>query len=226
MESKKLDVSILFEGLWIFVKEQFKRLDTWAMISCFSFFGAMGLAILIGLLISLAIGSFAVVFSFFFFPLAFIIPTLLTLAILFISYKLLKKMMGIANALMLNVLAAVENRTLPRFSIRDERLSVLVLGLAYILMIMVGVLLLVIPGIIFLIRFSMSYMIMLEEKCSIKQAMQKSWQLTEGNFWPMFVFIFPMILISSAIPLLAIIYVFIPLNMWIYGYIYRQLKQQ
>jgi hypothetical protein len=226
MEQRKLEVGPLFDGIWIFIKEQLKRLDTWAMISCLSYLGTFGLGMLIGLLIVLAVGSFVVGYSFFSFPVAFIIPTLFSLVILFLVFKIAKKTIGIANVLMLNILAAVENKTLPKFSIRDERLSISVLALVYCLFIIAGLLLLVVPGIIFLIRFSMAYMIMLDEKCSIKEALQKSWELTEGNFWPMFVFIFPMILIGSLIPLFSIVYFFIPLNMWVYGYIYHQLKQR
>lgn len=229
MEQKKLEVSKLFDGLWIFVKEQFKRLDTWAMISCFSYLGALGLGMLIGLLISLNVLYFvfnaSVIFDFQQKPLIFIGSIVVTLLVIYLLYKILQKAMGIGNVLMLNILAALENKTLPKFSIRDERLSIIGLLLVYFLLIIVGILLLVIPGIIFLIRFSMSYMIMLDEKCSIKQALEKSWKLTEENFWPMFVFIFPIILISSVFPLFSIVYFFIPLNMWVYGYIYHQLKQ-
>ncbi len=230
MKSQKLEISVVYEGLWAFIKKEFKRIDTWAMISFLTYLGVIGLGLLIGALISLNILYFVfnapAIFDFQQKPLVFIGSIVVTLLVAYLVYKLLKKMMGIANILMFNVLAAVENKTLPKFSIRDERFGIVGLGFVYLLMIIVGGLFLVVPGIIFLIRFSMSYMIMLDEQCSMKEALQKSWELTEGNFWPIFVFIFPIMLISSVIPLLAIVYMFLPLNMWVYGYIYNQLKQQ
>ncbi len=229
MEQKKLEVGTLFEGLWVFIKKEFLRIDSWVLISFVSYFAALCLGMLVGLSFGLEIAYIIynsdAIFNFQQNPFIAIGFILITLLMLYLSYKIAQKAVGIANALMLNILAAVDDRPLPRFSIRDERLSVLALFFIYFLSIIVGTIFLIIPGIIVLIRFSMSYMIMLDEQCSIKEALQKSWQLTEGNFWQLFVFIFPLLLIGYAVPLLTIFFVFIPLNMWTYGYIYHQLKQ-
>lgn len=225
MEPKKLEVSVVYEGLWSFVKKEFKRIDTWAMISFLTYLGALALGALIGILIGCSILSFVVGLPLLLFPLAFIVPTLLSLVILFLVFKIAQKAMGIANVLMINILAALEDRPLPRFTVRDERLSFLLYIFLFLGILLLGLVCFIIPGVIFLMRCFMGYMIMLEEKCSPLQALQKSWEMTRGNFWPIFVFVFPALLIS-AIPYVSFMFIFMPLNLWVYAYMYNQLKQQ
>lgn len=229
MEQKKLKISTLFEGLKVFIKDQFKRLDTWVMISCCSYVGAMALMFLVGVLITINGFYFTfppVALDPYEHPLVFGASIFFALLTLFVSYKILKKAIGISNALILNALAAAENKTLPIFSIRDERLSFVLYALLYLLLFLLGNLFFIIPGIIFFVRSSFAYMIMLEEKCSPIQALQRSWSMTQGYFWQLFVFIFPIWIIGLVIPLIGFIFMFVPLNVWIFVYLYNQIKEQ
>lgn len=236
MESKKLDISQLFEGIKIFVKEEFKRLDTWAMLTIISYLGAVGLTLLsifcIGLDVIYFVFNYSNIVNFFMVfnvqekPVIFIISGLITLVALFITYKTMKKAIGIGNIIMVNILAAVQNKTLPKFSQRDERLSFILYIFLFFIGIILGSIFLIVPGVIFFIRCCFGYLIMLDQKCSPLEALKRSWNMTEGNFWPIFIFIIPIFLIQSLIPLIALIFMFIPLNLWIQAYIYNQLKEQ
>ncbi|MBI2344541.1 hypothetical protein HYV10_00515 [Candidatus Dependentiae bacterium] len=235
MEKIKLEISQLYEGLKSFINEQFKRLDIWVMISCISYFAGIGL-IAVGVLFAcIGFGGFYItnfvfnIFSIFNLqatPLNFIVSIAFMLLFIFIAYKIFQKAIGILNALMLNSLAATEDKELPRFKQRDERLSFLLYSLLYFLIFILGSIFLIIPGIIFFVRFAFGYLIMLDEKCSPFEALKKSWNITEGVFWQIFIFIVPVFLITLFIPLSSIIFLFVPLNFWIFAYLYSQLKAQ
>src|SRR5690349_36539 len=118
MEQRQLEVQQVFEGLWTFIKKQFKHADTWAMISGLSFFGVVGCLLLISFLIGLNVLYFVfnalAIFDFQQNPLIFIGLIVLTLSVMYLVYKLCQKTIGLGNVPMLNTLAAVEDKTLPK----------------------------------------------------------------------------------------------------------------
>ncbi|HEX6740698.1 MAG TPA: hypothetical protein VF079_02740 [Sphingomicrobium sp.] len=54
------------------------------------------------------------------------------------------------------------------------------------LCIVLGLILLVIPGVILLVRWSLGVPIVLSERVSAIEALRESWRATEGRFWPVF----------------------------------------
>jgi len=246
MTHKKLEVSQLFQGLKIFIKEQFKTIGTWVSISLKAHLGILCWTILGMLPISFIVGFFMAIFEnitvdvidlfkviLYQYPFRFFLMIIILLALFlgafYVLYKSLKKVIGFMNVVFLNALAAAENKKLPKFSHKDERLSFILYLLLFSIGTFLGTILLIVPGVIFLIRYSLGSLIMLDEKCSPLQAFKKNWDLTKGSFWPIFIIEFPLFLINY-IPYLNILFIllniFIPIQVLVYAYLYAQLKEQ
>jgi len=246
MAHKKLEVSQLFQGFKIFIKEQFEQIGAWVSISLKAYLGILGWTILgviplswiVGLFIAISenisvelVDLFKVISSQY--PFRFFVVIIISLAIflgsLYVLYKSVKKIIGFMNVLNFNALAAAENKKLPKFSHKDERISFILLSLLFYIGMLLGTILLIVPGVIFFVRCFFGYLIMLDEKCSPLQAFKKSWNLTQGNFWPIFIIIFPLLLINY-IPYFNIIFIilniFIPIQNWVPAYLYTQLQKQ
>ena len=68
------------------------------------------------------------------------------------------------------------------------------------LAILVGVVLLIVPGVILALRWSIAVPILLAERTTIRDAMRQSWERTAGRFWPIFgVFaLYTVVLVAAA----------------------------
>lgn len=62
--------------------------------------------------------------------------------------------------------------------------SFFVLGIVSVLGILAGLLLLIIPGIILIVRWSLAYPILLASDQGIFDSLRSSWRATEKHFWP------------------------------------------
>lgn len=62
----------------------------------------------------------------------------------------------------------------------------MVAGTLYLLMVMSGLILLIVPGIYFGTRFSLFSYALLDNRLGALDALRKSYRITEGNFWPLF----------------------------------------
>jgi hypothetical protein len=51
---------------------------------------------------------------------------------------------------------------------------------------LIGVVLLIVPGVILAVRWSIVVPILLAERTTIREAMRQSWERTAGRFWPIF----------------------------------------
>lgn len=228
MKVHKLNIKETFNGLIAFSKEEFKRLGTWVMISILSYLGIGVLCLIAGLLIGLNVLYFIFNSPAIFNtqqPLVGILSLLATGLNIFIIFKLVQKGIGFSNVLVINAIAAAEGKELPKLKEKDGRLSFLLYTFLFLLITVLGLLFLVIPGVLFYIRFIFGYFIMLEEKCSPIQALKRSWDMTEGHFWQLFVFVAPLACISSFLPPLIIVFMFIPVNAWMIAYLYQQVKE-
>jgi hypothetical protein len=58
-------------------------------------------------------------------------------------------------------------------------------GLAFVssLLTVIGILLLLIPGLVLLLRWSVSLPVLLAEDCGVYDSLERSWQLTRGRWW-------------------------------------------
>lgn len=55
-------------------------------------------------------------------------------------------------------------------------------GLAYL----AGLILLIVPGIILIVRWTPSFALLMSEKRGVMESMKRSWKETKGSFWPLF----------------------------------------
>lgn len=65
----------------------------------------------------------------------------------------------------------------------SKALPFLVLSLLYMIIVALGFVALIIPGVIALVRFSWAFMIMVDTNCGVIESLRRSYKLTEGYFW-------------------------------------------
>lgn len=111
------------------------------------------------------------------------------------------------------------------------------LSLLLFLILMAGFLLFVIPGLIFLMMYFFSMFIVFDTNISATAALHESKVITKGVRWKLFFTIIIITVLSAAIGLLAglilpfgishaVQYIFTPIAMLIYVYLYKKLKAQ
>lgn len=226
MQRKQFAATELLENSFVFIKEQLKSIETWFMITFLSFLAIVGLCIAFSLFtILVSFLEFFLSLLFVFVPLT-IITTFLIILLFFVFIKTLKKIISFGNIAMLNSLDLALHRPMRKFEQKDDRFGFIGLLLTLITLISFGFLFLIIPGIYFMVRTSMSYTIYLEEKCSPFQAIAKSFEMTEGNFWPLLMPV-SINLLLFFIPIVNIINMFfIPVASWNSASVYAQLKNR
>ena len=118
----------------------------------------------------------------------------------------------------------------PQFSAYGQEgrkfLQYLVANILYSIIVCIGIVLLIIPGIYLAIRlqFFQQYIVS-EERCSAIDALKKSWELTQGQAMPLFL----LALVQIGLTLLGLIllvvglFVAIPLIVMMQCYVFRQL---
>lgn len=118
----------------------------------------------------------------------------------------------------------------PQFSAYGQEarkfLHYLVANILYSIIVCIGIVLLIIPGIYLAIRlqFFQQYIVS-EERCSAIDALKKSWELTQGQAMPLFL----LALVQIGLTLLGLIllvvglFVAIPLIVMMQCYVFRQL---
>lgn len=174
-------------------------------------------------------------------PYMLVMSVIVSLLNLFLIIKIIKYAIGFMNVTMSNALDAMQGRPMRRFGHRDERLSfmffpfVLLLFFLFALLVLlffiislgslsaftssvfslkgiVGPSLLTIPMFMLIARFYIVYPIMLEEKLSPIDALRKSWNMTKGNFWTLFILL---IFVTAPSYILLLIQWMIPENNYI-----------
>jgi|GEM_PF-1328499 len=210
----------LLRSSWNFVKAQSAVLGSWAFLSVMA-----GLCML-----GLFFAEVLIFLTFFMFWkfLVLIFPFPALLCVLFVVLGamalvfVLRKFIGYLNVLAINALDAAHGRPLRRFENRVGNMTTLYVGCAYFMLISVGSLFLIIPGIIFAVRFSLAYWVMLEEGTGVRQSLMRSWDLTRGCFLSVAVLLL-VVALESLIPFLNIIF---PVPFFCMANLYVQLHQR
>ncbi len=97
----------------------------------------------------------------------------------------------------------------------------------YSLIVLLGFILFIIPGIYLAIRFAFFEYFIIDKKMGVIQSLKESWKITKGNFWGLFAFYFIVIIINilGALTLLLGLFVTIPITMIAWAFIYRRLLE-
>ncbi|MDR0744140.1 MAG: hypothetical protein LBF05_07275 [Tannerella sp.] len=117
----------------------------------------------------------------------------------------------------------------PQFSsygqVSRKLFSYLVASIIFTLIIAIGIVLLVVPGIYLALRLQFFFASMVDENTGIIESFKRSWEITKGHTMKLFIIMLIMTLISitGELALLAGIFVAIPLIVLMYGYIFRGL---
>jgi len=96
----------------------------------------------------------------------------------------------------------------------------------YGLIVICGFILLIVPGIIWAIKFQFFGYFIIDKDCKIIDSLKKSAHITNGAKWTLFVFELALILLNivGAVFLLVGLLVTIPISMIAYAYVYRKLQ--
>lgn len=158
--------------------------------------------------------------------------TAIILLFLAASCFVVKIMIKMANVWAINALDAAYNRPLRNFNTHAVSMKIPLLLLIESLLVLIGFICFIIPGIILTIRFSLARYVMLDQKCGIVQALRTSWNMTKGEQWPLFI----LLLIMAVYPFIGFVsWIFVPIIWWIdyifpvsnlmYASVYVQLKK-
>lgn len=109
---------------------------------------------------------------------------------------------------------------------RKSLLHFIIVSLVTALIIAVGFVLLIIPGIYLAIRLQFSTYLVVDKGMTFVDAIKKSWKMTEGQVWNLFLFTLLLILLNIAGALLILIglFVTVPTSGIAAAYVYRKLS--
>jgi hypothetical protein len=101
-------------------------------------------------------------------------------------------------------------------------------SLALMLMTVVGLILLVVPGVYLLVRFQYAPMLVVDKRYTIRQAFEHSSRLTHGLKWRLLGLMSIVVLLNilGAIALVVGLLVTVPVTMLAYTHIYRHLSRE
>ena len=117
----------------------------------------------------------------------------------------------------------------PQFSaygqVSEKLFSFLVAFILFVIMVAIGLVLLIVPGIYLALRLQFFYAFMVDENTGVIESFKKSWDITKGHALKLFLGMLLMLLISFAGLLTLIVGVFIttPLTALMYAYTFRKL---
>lgn len=101
----------------------------------------------------------------------------------------------------------------------DFSLSLKLLGALILQTVLIGsgLILLIIPGIFLAIRLLFTFIVLIDTRCGIFEALSRSFSITRGNFWRLFA-------LSIVSYMLMSLIITVPVSMLMLIYAYRQLK--
>lgn len=101
-------------------------------------------------------------------------------------------------------------------------------SILYGLIVLGGLILLVVPGIIWAIKFQFYQYFIVDKNSGIKESLRLSAQATQGVKWQLFLFVLSIILLNvlGALALMVGLLVTIPVTMVAIAYVYRKLSSQ
>ena len=94
--------------------------------------------------------------------------------------------------------------------------------------VLIGYILLIIPGIILSIKFQFAEYLVVDKNMDVVEALNKSWEMTKGIKWNLFIFGILLFLINVVgfIALLIGLFITVPLSMVATAFVYRKLLSQ
>ncbi|HSW77151.1 MAG TPA: YciC family protein [Candidatus Saccharimonadales bacterium] len=208
--------------------ELYKHIDTWFML-CLKVF-IMVLAIMIGTLflgvaVAFLFGRFIVAFNILPSDIVLLMQSGLGILLAIFVFFMLVKLVNIAYIPTANALDVAQGKKMRNFKYKMTSGTLLLVNILMMLIIMVGLVLLIIPGIIFAVRFSFAPFIVLDEKYGAFQAMSRSWKLTENKF----VQLCPIVVLAGIfqyIPIINLLNFFFPFTNLIMSFAYVSLKEE
>jgi len=89
-----------------------------------------------------------------------------------------------------------------------------------------GLILLILPGVFVAVRLSMVRFEVIDG-AGIRESLNKSWALTEGHFWRLFLFMLALIVLNvlGALAFMVGLLISIPVTMLAYAHVYQKLKK-
>ncbi len=134
--------------------------------------------------------------------------------------------MGVVK-ISLNFYDDKKNSFLTLFSAYKLFFIYLLATILYTLIVFLGFILLIIPGVYLAIRFSFFEYFIIDKKMGVIKSLKESWKITKGNFWGLlaFMFIVAVINILGAFALLLGLFVSIPITWIAWAFIYRKLSE-
>lgn len=111
------------------------------------------------------------------------------------------------------------------FNAKDYFWRYIGVSILYSLIVLGGLILLIIPGIIWAVKYSMSTFILIDTNAGIKESLRKSGELTQGNKWNIFLFglVVGLVNMLGFMVYLVGLIVTIPLTFIAWVYVYRKL---
>ncbi len=101
-------------------------------------------------------------------------------------------------------------------------------SILYTLIVLGGLILLIIPGIYFGIRFCFYHYFIVDKKVGVIESLKRSWRITEGSVWNLFLFNLLLVIINllGVLCLLVGLFATIPVTMMATAFVYRKLLAQ
>ncbi|MCX5924258.1 MAG: YciC family protein [Candidatus Dependentiae bacterium] len=140
-------------------------------------------------------------------------------------FMALVKIINIAFIPFANAFDVAQGKPMRKFENKMTSSALLLATVLTVLAVLFGLVLLIIPGIIFLVRFSLAPFIIIDERCGAMEAMSKSWKLTKNNL----AVLFPVIVwtgILRCIPIINVLVYLFPFNDLTMSYAYVSLKEK
>ncbi|MCX5923489.1 MAG: YciC family protein [Candidatus Dependentiae bacterium] len=204
------------------------NLDGWFMLSLKSF---LMMLVMIGGLMTFMLctlflyGFMGITPGFFLYDPSIFIQLLILLFFIAGIYQALVQIVSYSNVPIANSLDAAYQKPLRGFNNRVQVRALFFVGIFQSIVIGLGFLMLIVPGIYFAVRFSFARLIILDEQCGSMSAMKKSWELTENNFsnlFPVSVCTFVLLMF----PITRLINLFFPFIDLMMSYVYVSLRQK
>lgn len=149
---------------------------------------------------------------------------LFLICVIALVYYLIYQAASYSMVIARNVLDVIEGKKMRWFKQRIASHTLLWVGISYTIAMLLGLVCLIIPGLIVMVRFCFANIVVLDKQCGIKDAFVKSWNTTKGYFFVLFVAIM-LISILFYIPYVKWIFYFVPLNSLFIVSLYCQLKK-
>jgi uncharacterized membrane protein len=111
---------------------------------------------------------------------------------------------------------------------RNSLINYVLTSIISCVIIVIGLILFIIPGIIFAFRLQFSKYLVIDKKLGPVEAIQKSWKMTKGVTWNLFLLclLFILINILGFIALIIGLFITVPLTMVANAFVYRKLLSQ